>query len=143
MADGKLVEITGNVVIPIREFSFRFSKSGGPGGQHVNKTETRVEVSFDVSGSPSLSAEQKERILSKLSSRIDTRGILKVDAQDTRSQRENRILALQRISALLAQALKTRKKRIPTKPGPLSNEQRLAVKKKRGLVKKSRRGDED
>ncbi len=125
--------------IPLQEIRFRFSRSGGPGGQHVNKTETRVELLFDVRSSPSLSDKQREQIENKLGSRISADGILSVVAQGSRSQSRNREIALVRFRELLQKAIQKTKKRIPTKPGKISAEKRIQKKKRRGEIKKSRR----
>lgn len=125
--------------IPLQEIRFRFSRSGGPGGQHVNKTETKVELLFDVRTSPSLNDKQREQIEKKLGSRISADGILSVVAQGSRSQSRNREIALARFRELLQKALQRTKKRILTKPGKISAEKRIQKKKRRGEIKKSRR----
>lgn len=125
--------------IPMQEVRFRFSRSSGPGGQHVNKTETRVELLFNVRTSPSLNDKQREQIEKKLGARISADGMLSVVAQRSRSQTRNREIALLKFRELLRKALKGTKKRIPTKPSKISSEKRIQKKKRRGEIKKSRR----
>ena len=90
MLPNTYVQITETVTIPLAELHFQFSRSSGPGGQHVNRTASQVELTFDVLGSPNLNEAQRARVLSKLKSYIDTRGILHLTAQTTRSQYRNR-----------------------------------------------------
>lgn len=105
----------------------------------MNKTETKVELLFDVRTSPSLNDKQREQIEKKLGSRISADGILSVVAQGSRSQSRNREIALARFRELLQKALQRTKKRILTKPGKISAEKRIQKKKRRGEIKKSRR----
>jgi ribosome-associated protein len=133
------IVIHNRLSIAAREFRFRFSRSSGPGGQHVNKTETRVELLFNVRTSPSLTEKQREQIERKLGSRISADGILSIAAQGSRSQTKNREIALTRFRKLLQKALQKTKKRIPTKPSKVSSEKRIQRKKRRGDIKKSRR----
>lgn len=133
------VKIHNRLSIPGQELRFRFSKSGGPGGQHVNKAATKVELLFDVGKSPSLSDSQRERIQKKLQNRISANGILRIEVQETRSQLKNRDLAISRFQQLLSGALKTSRRRIATSPTLQSREKRLKEKKKRAEIKKSRR----
>lgn len=133
------VKIHNRLSIPGHELRFRFSKSGGPGGQHVNKTATKVELLFDVRHSPSLSDSQREKIEKKLQNRISAEGILRIEVQETRSQLKNRDLAISRFQQLLSDALKTHRRRIATSPTYQSREKRLKEKKKRAEIKKSRR----
>ncbi len=134
-----VVVISAELAIPADELSFRFSHSGGPGGQHVNKTETRVDLLFDVKSSPSLTEEQRHRLLVRLSGRIDSRGILHVTASDRRSQLANRDLAVARFQALLSAALRRRKHRVPTKPSAAAEARRMAAKRARSQIKNLRR----
>lgn len=112
-----------------KEFEFQTSRSSGPGGQHVNKTETRVELRFHVGHSEALSEEEKQKIKEKLSRRINSEGYLQVFAQEYRSQKQNKELAIHRFYHYLEEALKTRKKRIRTKPTKKAVEKRLQGKK--------------
>jgi ribosome-associated protein len=140
-----LVHIAGALSIPASELTFRFARSGGPGGQNVNKVASKAELLFDVRLSKSLSDRQRARILERLGSRIDSSGILHVTAEESRSQWANREAALKRFSAMLADALRPRKKRVPSAPTGGSRERRITGKKVRGAVKSMRRrpGPED
>jgi len=130
--------------IPLEELSFRASRSGGPGGQHVNTSATRVEVRWNVTGSPSLSDEQRQRLLERLGGRIDARGYLRVVADERRSQLRNREAAVERLNSLVSDALKPRKKRKKTRPPRAADAKRLDEKRHRGNVKRDRRpADQD
>jgi len=124
------------------ELSFRTSRSGGPGGQHVNKVETRVELLFDVLRSASLSGDQRERILEKLSTRIDAGGVLHIVASRSRSQAENKERAIEALAALVRDALKIRPVRKKSRPSASSRERRLLQKKRRQQTKLMRRRPE-
>ena len=116
----------------------RFSRSGGPGGQHVNTTATRVELLFDLDGCEVLSEAQRARIRRKLRRRLDAAGRLRVVVQRTRSQPQNRAAAERRLIELLAEALRTRPARKPTRPTAGSRRRRLARKRRRGQIKRLR-----
>ncbi len=136
--DAELLDIDAEVSIPWSELSFRFSRSSGPGGQHVQKTSTRVELLFDVEGSPSLTESQRAQVRARLSGYIDSSGVLHLVAQSERSQVRNREEVVQRFQDLLAKALKPRKRRRPTRPTAQSKEKRLRRKKIRSETKRSR-----
>ncbi|MBC8447543.1 MAG: aminoacyl-tRNA hydrolase [Chloroflexi bacterium] len=136
--NNELVWITDQLGIPLSELEFRFSRSGGPGGQHVNRSATRVELLFDVAGSPSLSEEQRQRVLTRLAGRMDSEGILRVVAESERSQFRNRQEAVERFQALLRQALHVPKRRRRTKVPRWAKERRLATKQRRSEVKRYR-----
>lgn len=138
-ADGLF--INDELTIPEWELTFSFSPSGGPGGQHANRSATRATLFFDVANSPSLSDSQRRRLMRRLSSRIDQDGILQVSAQDTRSQHRNRELALERFQELLAGALRRRKRRRRTRPPGWADERRIQEKKRRGRLKRDRGRD--
>lgn len=121
------------------EFIFKTSRSSGPGGQHVNKVNTRVELRFDIRGSALLLNLQKERLLKKLGTKLTTEGILIVVSQAERSQLVNKELAEKKLYEILRRALKPAKKRKPTTPTRASVEKRLQSKKQQG-EKKSMRG---
>ncbi len=122
----------------MEELSFRATRSGGPGGQHVNTSATRIEVRWNVPGSPSLSDEQRQRLLERLGSRIDARGCLRVVADERRSQLRNREAAVERLNSLVSDALKQLKKRKKTRPPRAAAEKRLDGKRRRGNVKRER-----
>ena len=134
----KYVEITRTLSIPFNELRFHFARSGGPGGQNVNKVSTRVELLFDVPTSLSLNDEQKQRVLTSLKSRIDSHGVLRLTSEESRSQWRNREDVVQKFVDLLKKALAPRKKRIKTKPSAGAHEQRINVKKVRAEKKRMR-----
>ena len=138
MADPSNLPITGTVSIPLSELRYQFSRSGGPGGQHVNRTATQAELTFDVRRSAGLDDFQRARVLSKLGSAIDSRGILHLTCQTTRSQARNRAEVTERFQRLLRQALHVPKPRRPTRPGRASVERRLQEKRRAGMLKQER-----
>jgi ribosome-associated protein len=119
------------------EIAFRFSRSSGPGGQHAQKSSTRVEALFDVEDSSGLTAAERKRVLAKLGP------VVRSVAQDERSQLRNRELATDRIVEQLREAVKVRRKRKPTKPTAASQERRLEEKKRRGQTKRLRRSTDE
>ncbi len=125
------------LAIPLAEITMRASRSSGPGGQHANVTASRVEASFDVLGSPSLSETQRRRALARVGPRVAA------VAQDERSQARNRELALARLGERLARALETPKRRRPTRPTAASRERRLQAKRRDAERKRQRRPPED
>jgi ribosome-associated protein len=131
------------VSIPEAELRWRFSRAGGPGGQGVNTTDSRVELSFDVAASTALTPEQRDRILQRLSGRL-VDGVLTVVAAEHRSQLRNREAARSRLAAILRQAVTpdppTRR---PTRPSRAARERRLADKRRRTLTKRLRRSAEE
>ena len=126
------------VSIPPDELEIKATRSGGPGGQHVNVTSTRVEVRWNPGRSRALAPEEKERLAARLGGRLDGEGWLRVAASDTRSQRQNRELALARLTALVAKALIVPKKRKKTKPTAAAREERLKGKKRQSEKKRQR-----
>lgn len=132
------VEITTGVTIPMREIRFRFARSGGPGGQNVNKVESRVELLFDVAKSSAFTGTQRQRLLSALRNKLDDDGVLQLVVQESRSQWQNRELALSRLAETIRIGLIPRKKRVATKPSRGSKEERFRTKKKRGEIKRNR-----
>ncbi len=138
MADDLVV--SRSLVIPAAELSERFSRSSGPGGQGVNTADTRVELSFDLGGSPSVPAYLQERMLSRLGSRL-VDGVVTVTASEHRTQLANRRAARERMASLLRDAaLPPGPSRRPTRPTRGSKERRLGAKKRRGEIKKGRQG---
>ena len=124
--------------IPRYELLVRATRSGGPGGQHVNTSSSRIEIQWSPSESSALTPDEKSRVAQRLASRIDSNGLIRVAASDTRSQRQNRLLAEQRLASLVARALHVRKKRVKTTPTMSSREERLRVKKLRSRRKRDR-----
>lgn len=131
--------MSARYVVPDDEIYFQSSRSGGPGGQHANRRATRVEACWNVRESPSLSDEERARILEKLSSRIGKDGVLRVVAEDERSQHRNKELAKQRLRDLVAEALRVPKRRKKTRPPKAVAEKRLEEKSRRKQVKKLRK----
>lgn len=135
-ADGD-VRVNGHLVIPAAELDVRTGPSGGPGGQHANRAHTRVEVRFDVERSLTLGPRQRARLLERLGP------VVRVVADDERSQARNRALALERLGARVAAALRVDPPRRPTKPGRAAVERRLEEKRRRSLTKRERRWTDD
>jgi len=134
-----MIEIAENTFLREEELAFKTSRSGGPGGQNVNKLNTRVTVLFDVAGSLSLSDEQKQRIRGRLSTRIDKRGVLHIVSQKHRSQEANRQAAVERLQELLREALTPEPARKKTRTPRAAHERRIREKKRRGEIKQKRR----
>jgi len=134
-----LVRITDTVSIPMSELHFRFARSGGPGGQRVNRSATQVELLFDVANSLSLDEVQRQRVLTKLKSRLDKEGVLHLVSQETRSQLRNREEVVERFQELMRDALRVPKKRRPTRPSRAVRERRLEGKRRRSKTKRDRR----
>jgi ribosome-associated protein len=132
------VRVTDRVSIPVDELEFRVSRSSGPGGQGVNTTDSRVELRFDLAGSPSLSAEDKELAARRLRGRLSQDGILRVVAQTQRSQLANRRAAVERFAELLAAALAVPRARRPTRPSRAATARRVAAKQRRAATKRLR-----
>ena len=137
--ESNLISITPALAIPASELQFQFSRSGGPGGQNVNKRETRVELLFDLRKSSSLSEEQRMRLLQRLANQVDCEGILRIVADSQRSQLQNRQEALTRFVQLLQRALYMPRRRRPTRPSRQTVEQRLNRKRQRAEAKGRRR----
>lgn len=137
------VRVNESVVIPRDELVARASRAGGAGGQHVNTSSTRIELLWGIRATRALSAEQRERVTQKLSSRLDSEGNVRIVASDRRSQRQNRESAEQRLADLVRAALIVPKKRRATKPSRAAKQARLDSKKKLSNKKKERRWRED
>ena len=135
--DGESIRVTRSVVLPLSEVTFRFSRSSGPGGQHAQKSETRVEAVFDVEASAALSDVQKKRVVGRAGP------VLRAIAQDERSQLRNRELALERLVEQLGRALRVPRKRVATKPSAAARERRLEQKRRRSQTKRLRRPPAD
>ncbi len=122
-----------------KEFQFKTSRSGGPGGQNVNKTETKVELIFDMQGSALLTGEEKELIAKNLASRIADDGMLHLSRSSERSQLRNKERVIEKFYELLTKALTPKKKRLPVKVSKAQKERRIKSKKQRGEIKSARR----
>jgi ribosome-associated protein len=127
------LKVSRTVSIPLEEIDLRVSRSSGPGGQHANTAETRVEAVFDVEASSRLSDAQKRRVVGRVGP------VVRAVAQDERSQLRNRELALERLAERLREALRVERRRVPTRPSAASRERRLEDKRRRGQVKRLRR----
>ncbi len=137
------LKIRGSVVVPETELSWRFSRSSGPGGQGVNTTDSRVELSIDVSRTSALPPALRERALTRLEDRL-VDGVLTVSASEQRSQWQNRLSAEQKLAAVLAEAIAPPPRpRVATRPSAGARRRRVDAKKRRGDIKKLRRVDPD
>jgi ribosome-associated protein len=130
--EAQSIRVTRSVSIPAAEIRFRVSRSSGPGGQHANTSETRVEALFDVGASESLTERQKQRVRAKVGA------VVRAVAQDERSQARNRELALERLVARLRDALRVERRRVATRPTKASVERRLEAKRRRSAIKRRR-----
>ena len=137
MADAESIRVTRSVVGPRSEIELRTSRSSGPGGQHAQKSETRVEAVFDVEASSALSEAQKRRVVAKAGP------VLRAVAQEERSQLRNKERATERVVEVLREALRVPRHRVPTTPSAASRERRLEEKKRRSRVKQLRRSTGD
>ncbi len=140
MSPGEVLKVTKNLEIPLEELEWRFTTSGGPGGQHANRSSTKVEVRFDVEGSPSLGPRQRARLMERLGPTV------RVASAEHRSQARNREAALRRLSERLAAALRITPSRVRTAPTLAARRRRLDEKRRRSAIKRerasSRRTDE-
>lgn len=133
------IKVNDDLSIPRSEIETRATRSSGAGGQHVNKTASRIEITWNVRTSRSLTGDQRERLLAKLESRLSEQGEIRIVASDTRSQLRNREHAEKRLAGLIARSLTVRKKRKPTRRPRAANEARLTEKKKHSEKKRDRR----
>jgi ribosome-associated protein len=133
VVDTGLLVVNRGLKIPVSELDFRYSRSGGPGGQHVNTSSTKVEVRFDVAASPSLGPRQRARLLEQLGP------VVRVTSSRTRSQLRNRELALEVLAERLADALRVDPTRVATRPSRAARAARTDAKRRRGDVKRTRR----
>jgi len=135
--EAESIRVTRSVVLPVGEVELQVSRSSGPGGQHAQKSETRVVAVFDVEASSALTETQKRRVVARVGP------VLRAVAQDERSRARNRELAVERLVEQLRQALRVERKRVPTKPSAAARERRLQEKKRRGQTKRLRRSPPD
>ncbi|MGH7616315.1 MAG: alternative ribosome rescue aminoacyl-tRNA hydrolase ArfB [Gemmatimonadaceae bacterium] len=143
MPELPFLNVTPDLSIPRTELHYRASRAGGPGGQHVNTSSTRIELLWDLSNSGVVSDEERARIREKLAARLDADGMLRVVASDRRSQAQNRQAADERLAALVRRALHVPKRRRPTRPPKAAKERRLSEKRRRSDKKRDRRVDPD
>jgi len=139
IAARNLLTVNESLSIPRTELDIRVSRSSGAGGQHVNKTSSRVEIFWNIVGSRAISAEQRARLREKLASRLTTEGSIRVVASDMRSQSRNRELAEERLAEMVRRALIVPRKRKATKPTRFAKEARLDSKKRHSTKKRDRR----
>ena len=137
------VRVNADVVIPRDELVARASRAGGAGGQHVNTSSTRIELLWSIETTRALTDEQRDRVLHKLSARVDADRKIRVVASDRRSQRQNREAAEERLAELVREALMVPKKRRPTKPSRAAKQARLESKKRQSDKKRDRRWQGD
>jgi ribosome-associated protein len=136
--DDSLLRVDDALAIPRAELTYRATRSGGPGGQHVNTSATRVEVAWDVAASPSLDEERRARILRKLANRINAEGVLLLTSSEHRSQHRNREDVTERLAEIVRQALVVPRARRKTRTPRAAREARLQAKKRRAHTKKLR-----
>jgi ribosome-associated protein len=140
MSDEGIV-VSPALIIPASELTFRASRAGGPGGQHVNTSSTRIELLWDLTNSKVVTDEVRARLLEKLAARLDASGMVRVVASDRRSQAQNRDAAAERLGKIVKQALVVPRKRRKTRPTAASREQRLSDKRRQRDRKRERRRD--
>lgn len=143
MADSSFLNIAPGVAVPRSELQYRASRSGGPGGQHVNTASTRIELLWNLEASRVLTEEQRTRLRERLASRLDSTGALRVVSSARRSQQQNKQAADERLAALVRHALHVPKRRRATKRPKAANERRISEKKHRGTLKRDRRAQAD
>ena len=139
MPDATHLAISPDLQLPVSELEFRASRSGGPGGQHVNTSSTRVEVWWNVAASPTLGEAQRQRLLARLAARLDGTGRLRLVSSTSRSQLRNREDVTERLREVVAQALAVPKPRKRTKPSRAAKAARVDAKRRRSAVKQDRR----
>ncbi len=133
------LKVNDGIVIPGSELRFTASRSGGPGGQHVNKTSSRVTLHWDLSNTDALNPQQRARVMRRLRNRLTRDGNVLVHVDDNRSQHRNKEIARQRLGDAVRNALVERKKRIPTSVSRGAQKRRLETKKRRSSIKRLRR----
>jgi ribosome-associated protein len=143
MSEASHLDVSPELRLPLAELEFRATRSGGPGGQHVNTSSTRVEVWWDVAASPSLTEDQRARLLSRLATRLDGTGRLRLVSSGTRSQFRNREDVTERLREVVADALTVPRPRRRTKPTRAAKLARVEAKRRRAAVKRDRRRPRD
>ena len=143
MSETTHLDVSRELRLPLAELEFRATRSGGPGGQHVNTSSTRVEVWWDVGASPSLSEEQRARLMTRLATRLDNSGRLRLVSSTSRSQLRNREDVTERLREVVARALEVPRQRRRTKPTRSSKLARVEAKRRRSAVKRERRPPRD
>ena len=143
MSETTHLDVSRELRLPLAELEFRATRSGGPGGQHVNTSSTRVEVWWDVGASPSLSEEQRARLMTRLATRLDNSGRLRLVSSTSRSQLRNREDVTERLREVVARALEVPRPRRRTKPTHSSKLARVEAKRRRSAVKRERRPPRD
>jgi ribosome-associated protein len=133
------LEVTPTIAIPREELVMRATRAGGAGGQHVNRSATRVEILWSPARSRALNDDERSRVIERLTSRLDGEGFVRVVSSETRSQTQNRVLAETRLADMVRRALVVPKKRKKTRPTRASREERLQEKKKKSERKSERR----
>ena len=136
-----MLRVNRSIAIPESELTERFVRAAGPGGQHVNRTESAVELRFDAAHSPTLPETVRARLLGRRDRRISSEGVVVIQARRFRDQARNREDARERLAALLLAATRAPAKRIPTRPTRASKERRLKAKQRRGHIKQTRTRD--
>jgi ribosome-associated protein len=139
MPETAILEISPTLRLPLAELDYRASRSGGPGGQHVNTSSTRIEVWWDIAASPALTEAQRQRLLSRLASRLDGSGRLRLVSSGSRSQLRNREEVTERLREIVAGALVVPKTRKRTRPSRAAKAARLESKRRRSSTKRDRR----
>lgn len=137
------VKVSRSVTIPSSEIRFRYSRSGGPGGQHANKTSTKVELSWNAARSDALGPRQRARVMERLRTRLDADGTLRLSSDTHRSQLRNKEEVLDRLVRLVRDGLRISKQRVATKPTKSATERRLSAKRRRSELKRDRRRPSD
>jgi ribosome-associated protein len=137
-----MIEVSPDLSIPDSELEVKASRASGAGGQHVNKTSSRIEITWNIRESKSLTDEQRDILMQRLASRLAIDGSIRVVSSETRSQTQNRERAVERLSDLIRKALVPRKKRKPTRRPKSADEARLASKKLHSRKKRERKGDD-
>ena len=139
MADENFLQVMPDLRLPLSELDYQASRSGGPGGQHVNTSSTRIEVWWDIAESPTLTPAQRAQLLERLKTRLDSAGRLRLVSSGSRSQLRNREDVTERLREVVANALAVRKKRKPTRPSRAAKAARLEAKRRRAATKQRRR----